>query len=132
MNRKNILVVFVLFLAAFCISTMSCKDKPKTYTVWTCKSDHAKYKAIYPTFEDLEDNQAIRVINISNSDLNNTLAQLSDKTGHTWKMQEIIAWLISVDFVETQATEVGNWLVAGDGHRAIITRTGSDIYYIYK
>ena len=47
MNKKNIFVVFVLFLTIFCINTMSCRDKPKTYTVYTGSSSAEKYTELF-------------------------------------------------------------------------------------
>lgn len=56
MNKKNIFVVFVLFLTVFCINTMSCRDRPKTssYTVYTGKSTLAEYKQIFGSGETID------------------------------------------------------------------------------
>lgn len=59
MNKKNIFAAFVLFLTVFCINTMSCRDKPKTYasyTVYTGKSTLAEYEEIFGSGETIDNN----------------------------------------------------------------------------
>ena len=140
MNKKNIFVVFVLFLTVFCINTMSCRDKPKTYasyTVYTGKSTLAEYKQIFGSGETIDNNSHTFWI-MNKPAFDELKTKLTGVHTMVWTQAEMETYLVDEGFSEEIAKEAINKFLttstdATKPHKCLAYRLSSDtIYYLFR
>jgi putative lipoprotein len=138
MKKINLLKPFLLFsLLAVLLTLAACNNpvgntssnsEPKKYTIWLDRSTYTQFKEVFKN--RLEDGDFIQLE--FNAEQWNAISKvLPDKDKDMWTESQIMKWLKSEEFGDTEATKQAKWLITHE-HVCIVSRTGDIVSYLYK
>lgn len=133
MKKINLLKPILLFSLLAVLLTLAACNNPanpqtKRYTIWLSRSTYTQFEEDFKT--RLKDGRFIQ-LEFNAEQWNAILKVLPDKDKDMWTESQIMKWLKSEEFGDTEATKQAKWLITHE-HVCIVSRTGDIVSYLYK